>query len=131
MVAPPLGGRKFLPLKDLPFCLPLPLKETGDVFCDPELVGTELEDSVMDEGTPERAPLVVAFPFPEPFPFGVCAKKETLFVCGRFRERDGVRDNGAEERGRFGFTYPFPLSTGLFFMKSGNGTLNSLALIRK
>ena len=31
----------------------------------------------------------------------------------------------------FGFEDPFPLSTDLFFMKSGIGTLNSLALTRK
>ena len=85
-----------MPLKDLPFCLPLPLKEAGEVFCGPALVGVELEDSVIDEGTPERTPLVVAFPFPESFPFGVLAKKETIFVCGRFWKRDGFRDSGAE-----------------------------------
>ena len=122
-----------MPLKGLPFCLPLPLKEAGELFCGPALVGVELEDSVIDQGTPERAPLVVAFPFPfpEPFPFGVCAKKETIFVCGRFWERDWVLDGGVEERERFGFEDPFPLSTGLFFMKGGRGTLNSLALTRK
>ena len=121
-----------MPLKGLPFCLPLPLKEAGELFCGPALVGVELEDSVIDEGTPERAPLVVAFPFPfpGPFPFGVCAKKESIFVCGRFWKRDGFRDSGADKRDRFGFTDPFPLSTGLFFMKGGKGTLNSLALIR-
>ncbi len=76
---------------DLPFCLPFPLKEAGEVPFDPVftagdhevLVETVLEDSETVDGTPERAPFVVALPMPEPLPFGVCANKETTFVCGR------------------------------------------------
>ncbi len=47
------------------------------------LVETVLEDSETVDGTPERAPFVVALPLPEPLPFEVCANKETIFVCGR------------------------------------------------
>ncbi len=78
-------------LGDLPFCLPLPLKEAGEVPFDPVfiagdhgvLVVTVLEDSETVDGTPERAPFVVALPLPKLLPFGVCANKETIFVCGR------------------------------------------------
>ncbi len=47
------------------------------------LVGVLLEDSETVEGTPERVPLVVILPLPEPLPLGDCANKETIFVCGR------------------------------------------------
>ena len=83
--------RELLPLRDLPFCLPLPLKEEEVVPLDPVLtagdqgvlLGVVLEDSETVDGTPERAPFVIVLPLPIPFPFGVCANKETIFVCGR------------------------------------------------
>ena len=119
--------REPLPLGDLPFCLPLPLKEAGEVLC-----GTVQDNSDTVDDTPERAPFVVTLPLPEPLPFGVCAKKETIFACGRLYSLGCDRDGSeTEERGRFGFEDPFPLSTVLFFMKSGKGTLKSLALTRK
>jgi hypothetical protein len=118
----------------------LPLKEAGEVLCDPVLIAgdhgvlgeTVWDDSDTVDDTPERAPFVVTLPLPEPLPFGVCAKKETIFVCGRLYDLGCDRDgSGAEVRGRFGFEDPFPLSTAHFCMKSGKGTLNSLALTRK
>ncbi len=44
-------------------------------------VETVLEYSETVDGAPERAPFVVALALP--LPFGVCANKETIFVCGR------------------------------------------------
>ncbi len=84
--APLLGGREFLPLMNLPFCLPFPLKEKGEGPSGPVvlaggpvlLVGVELEDSDTVDGTPERVPLVVTLPFPKPLPFEACATKETI-----------------------------------------------------
>jgi hypothetical protein len=90
-----------------------------------------ITDSDTVDGTPERVPLVVALPLPEPLPFGVCANKETIFVCGRLKDRGCDLAAEVERRGRFGFEDPFPLSTDLFFMKSGRGTLNSLDRTRK
>ena len=76
------------------------------------LGGAVLDDSDTVDDTPERAPFVVTLPLPEPLPFGVCAKKETIFVCGRLYDLGCDRDGSeAEERGRFGFEDPFPLST--------------------
>ncbi len=45
-------------------------------------IGTELEDSDTVVETPERFPLVVALPLPEPLPLGFCVNKETICVCG-------------------------------------------------
>ena len=88
--APLLGGRELLPLMNLPFCLPFPLKEGGEELSDPVvlaggnilLVGVELEDSETVDDTPERVPLVVTLPLPKPLPFGACANKETMWVGG-------------------------------------------------
>ncbi len=76
-------------LGELALCLPLPLKEAGEVPCDPLLIegvhgmlgGTVLDDSDTVDDTPERAPFVVTLPFPEPLHFGVCAKKEAIFFA--------------------------------------------------
>ena len=77
--APLLGGREFLPLMNLPFCLPFPLKEKGEGLSGPVvlaggpvlLVGVELEDSITLDGTPERVPLVATLPFPKPYLLGL------------------------------------------------------------
>ncbi len=82
-----VGENLCLPLDNLPFCLPLPLKEAGEVPCDPLLMAGDhgvLGGTVLDDfdtvDTPERAPFVVTLPLPKPLPFGVCAKKEAIFV---------------------------------------------------
>ena len=88
--APLLGGRETLPLINFPFCLPFPLKGEGGVLSPPGvlagghvlLIGAELEDSDTVDDIPERFPLVVTLPLPEPLPFGFCVKKETILVCG-------------------------------------------------
>ncbi len=88
--APLLGGREILPLVNFPFCLPFPLKGEGEVLSPPGvlagdhvlLIGAELEDSDTVDDIPERFPLVMTLPLPEPLPFGFCVKKETILVCG-------------------------------------------------
>ena len=87
--APLIGGREPLPLVNFPFCLPFPLKGEGEVLSPPVvlagdhvlLIGTELEDSDTADDIPERFPLVVALPLPEPLPLGFCVDKETIVVC--------------------------------------------------
>ena len=87
--APLLSGREVLPLRDFPFCLPFPLKGEGEVLSPPGvlagdhvlLIGDELEDSDTVEGIPERFPLFMVLPLPEPLPLGFCVNKETIFGC--------------------------------------------------
>ena len=87
--APLLGGREPLPLMNFPFGLPFPLKGEGEVLNPPGvlagdhvlLLGAELEDSDTVEGIPERFPLFMVLPLPEPLPLGFCVNKETICVC--------------------------------------------------
>ena len=88
--APLLGGREPLPLMNFPFCLPFPLKGEGEVLSPPGvlagdhvlLIGAELEDSDTVDDIPERFPLVMMLPLPEPLPFGFCVKKDSILVRG-------------------------------------------------
>ena len=87
--APLLGGREPFPLMTFPFDLPFPLKGEGEVLSPPGvlagdhvlLIGVELEDSATVEGTPERFPLFMVLPLPEPLPLGFGVNKETICVC--------------------------------------------------
>ena len=45
------------------------------------LIGDELEDSDTVEDIPERFPLFMVLPLPEPLPLGFCVNKETIFGC--------------------------------------------------
>ncbi len=80
---------------EVPFAPALPAGDHG------LLIGVVLEDSETVEGTPERAPFVVALPLPEPLPFGVCANRETIFgVCANRDAGNRVLEGANLQRSR-------------------------------